>query len=323
MIPAEWILQAAERISGIAVKTPTTFDVKRNIYLKWENKQITGSFKVRGALNKILSLTQWEREQGLVTASAGNHGQGVALAASQTDAKVIVFASQNAPPVKINAMHTLGAEIRLVDGGYAEAESAAISFAEATGKTWVSPYNDGLLIAGQATVGLELIKQVPPSIIKSIIVPVGGGGLISGIGAGLSRLPDRPKLIGVQSEASAFMFALFHNKSQNEVVENSSIADGLAGYVEEGAITIPMVRKYVDEFILVTEQAIEKAMCYAWEAYGEKIEGSAAVGLAAVLSSKVRDLPAALILTGGNVQPELHEIICKRWAGISMEDGRA
>jgi len=319
MIPSEWIEQAARRIEGNSVKTPVTFDERLNVYFKWESKQITGSFKLRGALNKILSMPEWELSQGLVTASAGNHGQGMAVAARLTGAKAIVFASEHAPLVKVQAMQTLGADVHLVPGGYAEAEKAGIQFAKENGKTWISPYNDGLVIAGQGTIGLELNDQIQPSSLKAIVVPVGSGGLISGIGTAISDWKPRPRLIGVQSEASAYMYALYNHRSQDEVREVDSIADGLAGRNDDHAITIPIVRKIVDEFILVSEEEIEKAIVFAWERYQEIIEGSAAASLAAVLSGQVGSLPAVLIISGGNIQPEIHQALCRKWAGVSRE----
>lgn len=315
MIPQEWITAAARRISSVALVTPLSYDSDLNIYLKWENKQITGSFKLRGALNKILSLADWERERGLVTASAGNHGQGVALAARETGCRAVVFASRHASPAKLEAMRRLGAELQLVDGGYAEAELAGMTQAAQKGMTWISPYNDGLVIAGQGTVGLEILDQIRPFTPRAVVVPVGGGGLISGIGAALtaSNIPSR--LIGVQSEASAYMHALFNNRTQHEVVESPSIADGLAGWVEDESMTIPLVRKFVDDLILVSEEEIEKAVVFAWEKYGEVIEGSAAVGLAAVYSGKVADRPAVVIVTGGNIEPEQHRRLIDQWGG--------
>jgi threonine dehydratase len=306
MIPSEWIYQASERIDPYIKKTPLTYDEKKNLFLKWENHQVTGSFKARGALNKILSLQDWELERGLVTASAGNHGQGVALAARLKAAKVIVFASEHALPIKVQAMRELGAEIHLVPGGYGEAEHAGISYAQATGATWISPYNDGLVIAGQGTIALELLKELPDASTEAWVVPAGGGGLVSGIGCVLQSVRLRPRLVAVQSEASPFLYQIYHHESQEGVVELSSLADGLAGPVEEGSVTIPIVKKYVSDIVLVSELEIRSAIKYAWNAYRERIEGSAAAALAAVLSEKIMDRPALVILTGGNITPEDH-----------------
>jgi threonine dehydratase len=323
MIPYEWLEQAAARIAPHIHKTPLSYDTERGLYLKWENRQVTGSFKIRGALNKILSLQGWERERGLVAASAGNHGQGVALAGRLVGAKVIVFASDHAVPAKVEAMRSLGAEVRLARGGYGEAEQAGLEYARSHGATWVSPYNDGQVIAGQGTLGLEILEELPAGIRATWLVPAGGGGLISGVGAALFAArsathpgplpegervgPNIHRLLGVQSEASPFLDAIFHTGTQEGVVELPSLADGLAGPVEAGSLTIPLARRYADDFVLVSEAEIAEAIAFAWKHYGERIEGSAATALAAALTGKVPARPAVVIISGGNIQKEVHE----------------
>jgi threonine dehydratase len=309
MIPFVWLEQACERIAPFIQKTPLTYDPQNKLYLKWENHQVTGSFKIRGAFNKVLSLKDWELQRGLVTASAGNHGQGVALAGKVRHAPVIIFASEHASPNKIQAMRDLGAKINLVPGGYAEAEIAGITFAKTTGATWVSPYNDGMVIAGQGTIALEIMDELSDSPSAAWIVPAGGGGLVSGIGCALQGFPSRPKLVAVQSEASPFLCEIYHHGTQNGVVELQSLADGLSGPVEVGSVTIPMVMNYVNDFVLVSEDEIRKAIKYAWNVYHECIEGSAAVTLAAALTGRVLARPALLILTGGNINPAEHEFL--------------
>jgi threonine dehydratase len=311
MIPYTWLEQAYERISPFILKTPFTYDDQNRLYIKWENHQVTGSFKARGALNKILALQEWELERGLVTASAGNHGQGVALAGRMKHAHVIVFASDHAKQNKLQAMRELGAEIHLIPGGYGEAEQAGISYANATGATWISPYNDGMIIAGQGTIALEIMNELPDPYSVTWIIPAGGGGLVSGIVCALQVLKPPPRLFAVQSEASSFLYHIFHHGTQNGVVELPSIADGLAGPVEEGSVTIPIVKNYVTDFILVSETEIRHAIKYAWFTYHEKIEGSAAASLAATLSGKVFAKPALVVLTGGNITPEDHAQIIK------------
>ncbi len=306
MIPNAWLQQAYARISPYVHKTPLTYDPINSLYLKWENHQVTGSFKARGALNKILSLQDWELERGLVTASAGNHGQGVALAANMKHARAIIFASEHALHNKLQAMRDLGAEIQLVPGGYGEAEQAGISYANATGATWVSPYNDGLIIAGQGTIALEVIKEMPNPASTCWIIPAGGGGLVSGIGCALQELNPSPRLVAVQSEASSFLYQIYHHGTQKGVVELPSLADGLAGPVEEGSVTIPIVKNFVTDFILVTETEIRKAIKHAWFTYHERIEGSAAVALAAVISGRITARPAVVVLSGGNIPTEDH-----------------
>jgi threonine dehydratase len=315
MIPYAWFIDASKRIGPHIQKTPLTFDKEFNIYLKWENHQKTGSFKLRGALNKILALQDWELKRGIVTASAGNHGQGVALAASLVKTPVTVFASDHAVPAKLDAMRSMGANIILIPGGYGEAEKAGIKFAQDHQCTWVSPYNDGQVVAGQGTLALEVIEEIPESISMTWIVPVGGGGLISGIGAvikhesNLTQVESNPPsknafLIGVQPEASAFMYSIYKTGDQAGIDDLPTLADGLSGPVEQGSITIPMVCKYVDDMIKMKEDEIAQAIAFAWNRYGEKIEGSAAVSFAAILKDTAIKKPAVLVLSGGNIQKE-------------------
>lgn len=315
MIPAEWLDLATRRLQGQIQQTPLTYDSGLDLYLKWENRQVTGSFKIRGALNKVLSLEAWEQQRGLVTASAGNHGQGVAFAGRLVGAPVIVFASDHAVPSKIEAMRALGADVRLVEGGYEAAERAAQAYAEETQTTWISAYNDVQVVAGQATVGLEILEQLAPERPGTVVVPVGGGGLIAGIGAALLGVKPRPRIVGVQSVASPFLYALYNHGTQHGVVELESLADGLAGAVETSSITIPLARRFVDDFVLVTEDQIASAIAYAWRKHGETIEGSAAVALAAVMSRRIsrrnmNEGPLVAVMSGGNIQAEIHARIC-------------
>jgi threonine dehydratase len=203
-------------------------------------------------------------------------------------------------------MRELGAEIHLVAGGYSEAEQAGITYARDTGATWVSPYNDGLVIAGQGTIALEILKELKDPTASTWVVPAGGGGLISGIGCVLQSFRPNPHLVAVQSEASPFLYEIFHHGTQAGVEELPSLADGLAGPVEEGSVTIPMVRSVVTDFILVSEQEIRRAIKHAWVKYHEQIEGSAAVTLAAVIFGKVTSRPLIAVLTGGNITLEDH-----------------
>jgi threonine dehydratase len=308
MIPLDWITEAQERIAPHIKLTPLTHDSENDMYIKWDNHQVTGSFKARGAFNKVLTLQEWERERGLITASAGNHGQGVALAGQKTGAPVIVFASEHAAPNKIESMKKLGADVRLIPGGYGEAEAAGITYARETHGTWISAYNDGQIIAGQATLGAETLLHLPQTPSQTWIVPTGGGGLVSGIGASL-KLKTSPhpniRLIAVQSEASPFMHSIYLRGTQHNVKELPSLADGLSGPVEENSLTSHMVLNLVNDFLLVSEDEIAHAIAYSWRHYGEKIEGSAATALAAVLSNKITGRPAVLFITGGNIEKEV------------------
>jgi threonine dehydratase len=315
MVPYIWLENAQERLAPHIRTTPLGYDQDRDLYIKWENRQVTGSFKARGALNKVLCLQPWERERGLVAASAGNHGQGVALAGNLFTTPVTIFASEHAVATKVQAMRDLGATVVLVPGGYGEAEKAGLDYAASHACTWISPYNDPQIIAGQGSLGLEIQDQLPNLSQAAWIVPAGGGGLISGIGAALKSSPvekaSHPhQLIGVQSEASPFLHSLYHHGTQAGVIELSSLADGLSGPVQEGSVTIPLVRSFLDDFILVSETEIRQAIRFAWSEYQERIEGSAAVGLAAIISGKITTRPAVVIISGGNIPPEVHaEII--------------
>lgn len=310
MIKADWVVEALERIKPLTVLTPVTRDPKLEISYKWENHQVTGSFKLRGAANKVFSLKEDALGKGLVTCSAGNHGQGVAVAASRRGSECIVYVSDHASQLKINAMRQLGAEVRLVSGSYVEAERTAIIHAQRSGATFVSPYNDELVIAGQGTIGIEIVNQMQDwSEVEALLVPVGGGGLISGLGVYLSTLRKPPKLIGVQSEASSFAYRVFHTGTQTGVVETESIAEGLAGEIDRNSITIPLMQQYIDDFVLVSEEQIREAIRYCWINYHEVVEGSAVVGLAARLAGKIQSRHTATIITGGNIQTELFDEI--------------
>ncbi len=322
MLPTEWLNAASQRLDGKILRTPLTYDAQRKLYLKWENRQKTGSFKARGALNRALILADWEREKGLVTASAGNHGQGVALAGKIIGAKTRVFVSQDAPAVKISAMRRLGAQVELIEGGYHEAEEAGLNYASANESIWISPYNDGHVIAGQGTLAAEILEDLPESASMTWFVPLSGGGLFSGIGAVLNTQAQntlkssarRAHLIGVQVEAAAFMHGFFYHGSQDNVQESPSIADGLGGAVEKNSITVPLVKKYADEIRLVSEEEVKEAIAFAWREYGERVEGAGAVGLAAALRKKTPSEPSVVIISGGNIQPALHNEIIKKYA---------
>lgn len=312
--PFEWITCAEERISPHINVTPLTFDKDLGIYLKWENHQVTGSFKARGAFNKVLSLDSWEQQKGIVAASAGNHGQGVALAGKFIGAPVTVFASQHASPLKIEKMRVLGADVRLVQGQYEQAEEEAKRFSASYDKTWISPYNDSQVIAGQGTIGLEINRQMELSSATTVLVPVSGGGLLAGVAASLTGKDNRPKIIGVQAEASAFMHALINSGTQDGVADLPTLADGLSGPVEDGSITVPLIKTMVDDILLVGEEDISYAMAYASYHYGETIEASAAVGLSAILAGRVKP-PGVVVISGGNILPELHAQVCARYEG--------
>ncbi len=314
MLPSKWLTEAAQRLDGKINRTPLTYDAARGFYIKWENRQKTGSFKARGALNKVLVLEDWEREMGIVTASAGNHGQGVALAAKMLGAQVKVFVPAEAPAVKVDAIRALGAEIEAIPGGYAKAEEAALFYAKRNDATWISPYNDGHVIAGQGTVAQEILEDLSASTKMTWFVPVSGGGLLAGISSVLRQQTQfQGRIVGVQVENQAYMHGLFYRQTQADVPDLPTLADGLAGAVEDGSITVPLIRKNVDEILLVSEDDVAHAVAFAWQEYGECIEAAGAVGLAALLSGKAAAQPAVIVVSGGNIQPEIHAEILARY----------
>lgn len=313
MISKDWIDTAKNRISGKIIMTPISYDSDLDAYLKWENYQKTGAFKLRGALNKVLALEPWEQERGLVAASAGNHGLGVAYAARLVGTKATIFIPENSVFNKEEAIEKSGATVVKVNGGFSKAEKEAQISAIRKGATWVSPYNDPQVIAGQATIGLELNEQINPFDVTACLVPVSGGGLIAGIGLAFQYYDIPISLIGVQSESSAFFHSLYHTGTQRNIVEKISIADGLSGGVEKKSITIPLVRNLLDDFILVSEEEIEHAIAYAFFKHNEIIEGSAAVPIAAIIYKKIKAQKVILVITGGNISSEYHENVCKKW----------
>ncbi len=304
---------ASARILGKIVRTPLTYDADLNVYIKWENQQKTGAFKVRGALNKILALAPWEQERGLVAVSAGNHGLGVAYAANLVGAKATVFIPEKTTLNKEEAILSYGSSVHKIAGDFRQAEMEAQNYAVKRGATWVSPYNDAQVIDGQATLGLELIDQVKPYDSAACLVPVSGGALVSGIGLAFKFNNINTKIIGVQSKNSAYFHSLYHLGTMKNVIETKSVADGLTGGVEKNSLTIPLVRSMLDDFVLVDEEEIEQAIAYVWYHYQVVVEGSAAVPLAAILSKKISAKKPVLILTGCNIQADYHKQICERW----------
>src|SRR3990172_6152125 len=293
---------ARERIAPHILPTPVTFDDPLGAWIKWENNQHTKSFKVRGAFNKMMALSADELERGLIAASAGNHGQAVGLAAQRLKARVTVYVPESAARVKVEKMIEFGAEVVSVPGFFGDAEAAAIRAAREQGKAFVSPYNDPFIIAGAGTVAFDLTEQCPEA--DQWLVPVGGGGLIMGM---MIAAPENVKVIGVQSDASPFLHEEFHHRDMAKVVELPSLAEGLAGAVEPGSETIPAIHNAAD-MRLVTEEQIEQAIAYAHHAHGEVIEGSGAVGLAALLNGQLRgDGRTVVLITGGNIDPDKHK----------------
>jgi threonine dehydratase len=299
------VLAAAERLKAVARRTPLERSpwlserAGTEVWLKLETQQRTGSFKLRGAYNAIASLSEDERARGLVTASAGNHGQGVALAASLLGARALVFVPASAPEAKKRRIARWGAELREIEGGYDEAHHAAEAHARRTGATFVHAFSDPAVMAGQGTVGLEIIQELPE--VRTIIVPIGGGGIVGGIGIVARAMGTGIRVVGVQTEETSAMHASLAAGRLVSPAYGETLCEGLSGDVDERSLAL--AAEVVDEVVLVTEDAVRRAMRRLFEEEGIVAEGSAAVGVAAVLEGAIERVggPAVVVLTGGNV----------------------
>ena len=310
------VLAAARRLRGVARRTPLERSpwlsamAGADVHLKLETQQRTGSFKLRGAYNAIASLSAEARAQGLVTASAGNHGQGVALAASLLGAAALVFVPRSAPDAKKRRIARWGAELHETDGGYDEAHHAAEAYAERSGATFVHAFSDAAVVAGQGTVGLEILQELPE--VRTIVVPVGGGGLAGGVGIAARALGSGIRIVGVQTEQTRAMHASLQAGRLVSPPYGSTLCEGLSGDVD--ARSLALAARVVDEVRVVPEGSVRRAMRLLYEEEGIVAEGSAAVAVAAVLEGGIGGGPVALVLTGGNVDGA-------RLASILREDG--
>lgn len=270
------------------------------LYLKTENLQVTGSFKVRGAYYKMSQLTQEERERGVIACSAGNHAQGVALAAQKNGIKAVICLPDGAPISKVEATRSYGAEICLVEGVYDDAYQKAQQLRDEKGYTFIHPFDDPDVIAGQGTIALELAEQVPD--MDAVIVPIGGGGLISGIAYTLKNLNPNVKIYGVQASGAPSMLNSIHDAHIETLDSVFTIADGIA-VKQPGSITYELCSKYVDEIVTVTDDEISAAILALMEQHKLVTEGAGAVAVAAAMFGKM-DLTGkktVCLLSGGNI----------------------
>ncbi|HVZ59509.1 MAG TPA: threonine ammonia-lyase, partial [Terriglobales bacterium] len=290
----------------------------QNVFLKLENLQRTGAYKERGALNRILLLSEAERRQGVVTASAGNHAQGVAFHASRHGISAKIVMPTMTPLVKVNATAGYGAEIVLHGSGYDEAYEEALRLAGLEGRVFIHPFDDPFVIAGQGTIGLEILEQVPD--VEAIVIPVGGGGLISGIACALKETRPSLKIIGVQAARMPSMMEALKSHCPREIPLNSTIADGIA-VRRAGAVTLPIVEKYVDEVVAVEEEEIASGILTLLEREKTLAEGAGAAAIAALLHHKtsLRGEQTVAIVSGGNIDVTLLSRIIQR--GL-VKDGR-
>ena len=277
----------------------------KKVSLKLENQQLTGSFKIRGALNKMLTLTQEERERGIVAASTGNHAQGVGYAARMLGITGLIVVPTYTPQVKREAIKSYDIDMLIHGDNYIVSEKKAREIEKKDGRTFISAYNDSKIIAGQGTIGIEIMEQAPD--LDTLLVPVGGGGLISGIGCAVKSINPDIELIGVQSVASPIMFESLKKGHIVEMDLEESVAEGLHGGIEEESITFDLCKKYVDSIVLVEEKTIVKAIGYLLVKQRQVVEGSGAVGVAAMLenSNRFKGDNIGVLISGGNIDSEL------------------
>jgi len=300
---------ARQRIASIAKRTPLipsplpTERAGGSVYLKLESLQETGSFKIRGAANKMLNLTAEERRQGVVTGSSGNHGRAVSYVARRLGIKAVICLSARVSSNKVDAIRRLGAEIVVHGRSYDESVSHALQVAEERGLTMIDSFDDPFIIAGQGTIGLELLEDFPQ--LDTAVVPLAGGGLTGGIALALKSANPAIRVIGVSMERAPVMYYSLKAGTPIEMEEEDTIADALAGGLgEDNQYTFRMVQEYVDDVVLVSEEEIAEAMVFALEKHHLVVEGAGAVGIAALLRRKVGGVgrKVAVVVSGSNVE---------------------
>jgi threonine dehydratase len=271
-----------------------------NIYLKAENLQVTGSFKVRGAYYKISQLTTEEKAKGVIACSAGNHAQGVALAATKNGIKSLICIPDGAPISKVEATKNYGAEVCLVEGTYDDAYQMALKLQKENGATFIHPFDDEMVIAGQGTIGLEILEQIPD--LDAVIVPIGGGGLISGVAYAIKSLNPQVKVYGVQAAGAASMYTSIANRCIGTLSSVKTIADGIAVRTP-GDITFNICENFVDEITTVTDDEISTAILTLIEKQKLVAEGAGAVSVAAALFNKlpIKGKKVVCLVSGGNI----------------------
>jgi threonine dehydratase len=324
MLTVREIKNAADRIRGSIVVTPFVHSEKfsqltgNSIFLKLENLQMTGAFKERGALNKILLLSEEERRRGVIAASAGNHAQAVAYHATKRGIKAQICMPVTTPLVKVSATRGYGAEVILAGANYDEACEEALRRCKEYGLIFIHPFDDEAVIAGQGTLGIEMLEQHGD--LDVLVIPVGGGGLIAGVACAVKESNPKIQVIGVQSSKLASMKAALEKNELVTLPANKTIADGIAVRCA-GVLTFPLVRKYVDEIVTVDEEEIASAILQLLEKEKTLAEGAGAAATAAVLNGKIplRGKKIGVLVSAGNIDVSLLSLIIER--GL-VKDGR-
>lgn len=323
LLSAKDILRAADRIKPYVRRTPLEFSYwlsevgKTKVYLKLECEQITGSFKLRGALNKLLCLKESNDKsflsKGVITASTGNHGAAIAYASNKVGVPVTIYVPQTCSPAKLKAVKQIGGSVRYHGEDCVEAEVKARSASEECNIHYVSPYNDLAVAAGQGTIGVEIFQDLPD--VDAVFVSVGGGGLIGGIAAYLKTVKPTVKVIGCQPSQSPVMSASVKAGKILDLPSGDTLSDGTAGGVEENSVTFDLCKSFVDEWILVTEEEISKAVYQFMENHHKIVEGAAGVAIAAFLKEheKFQGQNVMIILCGANISMKTLKEIISQW----------
>jgi threonine dehydratase len=317
MLPYSLIQEAADRLKKRVRRTeliPSHHFSERlgfPVFFKCENLQRTGAFKIRGALNFMTAQPREALEKGVITASAGNHAQGVAFSADLLGVKATVFMPESTPPQKVFATRDYGAEVVLAGRNFDEAYAAALQAGKASGALLVHPFDDPLVMAGQGTIGLELLAELPD--VTTVLVPIGGGGLIAGIATAIKETRPDIRIIGVEAAAAPSMHCSLAKGKLVEAPLSVSLADGIA-VKKVGKRTFPIVRELVDEVVLVEEEEIAQAIVALLERTKLLVEGAGAVGLAALLNKRVENLSGRTVclLSGGNIDVKTIATVVER-----------
>lgn len=318
MISLNKIIQAKRTISGFVYKTPFAYSAKLSlasgalIYLKEENLQRTGAYKIRGAYNKIANLSAQERKKGVVAASAGNHAQGVAISAREFKTPATIVMPESTPLLKVLGTKDLGAEVILKGDNFDEAYAYAVEYAKQQGMSFIHPFDDEYVMAGQGTVGLEMLDDLAE--LETIIVPVGGGGLISGISSCVKQVNPDVRVVAVSAKGAPAMFNSFSAKKSINSKTVRTIADGIA-VRDASETTLANILECVDEFVQVDDEEIASAILYLLEQQKIIVEGAGAAGVAALMNAKFQ-FPAGakigIILSGGNIDVQMLNIIIEK-----------
>jgi threonine dehydratase len=313
------VLAAARRLRGVVQRTPCSYSAPLSAragvesYVKWESQQSTGSFKLRGAFNALSTMPAEEQRRGVVVASAGNHGLGIAYAARTLGMRARVYVPTTAPHVQRDGIVAMGAELDASQPDYDAAHEAALACAEREGMTFVSPCTGRSLLAGQGTVGLEILEDLPG--VRTLVVPVGGGGLAGGIAVLVRAVAPHVRIVGAQSELTNAMAASIRNGRRTTIPVVPTLADGLAGQVDDEGVLIG--RFALDEIVIVTERELADSMIWLSRMHGARVEGSGAVGIAAMLSRGGWDGPVAAIVSGSNIDQRVWDDLTGEAAAVA------